>query len=1090
MSCLRLTLAVLFVTILAALPLRAQLVINELSNGTSGAQEYVELLVVGTPSCANPCVDLRGWVLDDNNGTFATGTGTGIAGGHMRFANDATWQCIPIGTIIVIYNNTDRNPGVPADNLTGANCVYVIPASSTLFERNTTQPSATGVATYAGPYVAGGDWATQGMSNTEDSYQTRAPGALTVPYHAVSYAGNNANTIIYFAGGGGGQVYSMTNGTSNDPFLQTNWTAASASTNQTPGAPNNTANATWIASLNNNCNPITSVVVDLGPDVSVCLGDSITIRATANVTGTFSWPGFPLNNTDSLRIAPTAPIGIIVNFNGGVGCTDADTIAINIIAPPTGGITGNTAICAGQSTTLSATGGGTYNWSTSETTTSITVSPITNTFYDVTVTNSGGCRDTVGISVTVNTQPVGQITGDNNICIGESTTLTASGGTSYEWSTTENTAAITVSPLITTPYSVTVVDVNGCRDSVFALVTVNAPPTVTISGNTAICAGDNTTLTASGGDTYVWSTTATTAAITVSPPTDASYTVTATDTNGCVGTATATVTVGAAVTAAITGDLTICQGESTTLTATGGTIFIWSTSETTNAITVSPTINTTYSVTVSSSPICFDVATVTVNIDAPTVGAIAGDLTICPGESTTLTASGGVSYLWSTAEVTAPITVSPITNTTYTVTVTGANGCLDTVTAVVTIDVAPVATAGPDTIICEGNPVVLTATGGGNYLWSTNETTNTITVTPSTNTTYTVTVTSANGCTATDGATVTVNANNIVLAVDNIAAETCEQVNGQITLQSPSNFVTYVLVENGARIDSVLGGGVFFDLDGGNYTIIATDNNGCQRTITNVLVPETLIPQATVTATTPTCFGDANGTITLTSSTTGLYYSLDGGTPQLSSTFSGLVGDDYQIRVIDSVAGCDNLIDFTLTQPDVLEVSVSPDSTNIVQGEQVELVSTVTGGTTPYSYLWVPSTALDCDTCATVTSTPQDSLTAYTLTVTDTNGCVDTARAVIRVTNEFLITVPSGFTPDGDGNNDFLRPLSNEPIDFTLMIFNRWGEKIYQGDGMPGWDGTYKYERQPIATYVYVIEYTRLLNGDTGYLTGSFTLLR
>ena len=96
----------------------------------------------------------------------------------------------------------------------------------------------------------------------------------------------------------------------------------------------------------------------------------------------------------------------------------------------------------------------------------------------------------------------------------------------------------------------------------------------------------------------------------------------------------------------------------------------------------------------------------------------------------------------------------------------------------------------------------------------------------------------------------------------------------------------------------------------------------------------------------------------------------------------------------------------------------------------------------------------------------------------------------MRVSNEFLITVPSGFTPNSDGWNDFLRPLSNEPITFTLMVFNRWGEKIFEGDRMPGWDGTYKREPQPMGTYVYVIEYRRLLNNTKGYLTGNVTLIR
>ena len=81
-----------------------QLVINEVSQGPTGAKEYVELLVVGTPTCnAIPCMDLRNFIIDDNNGNHATGAGVGIAAGCVRLQNIPFWQCIPYGTIIVFY---------------------------------------------------------------------------------------------------------------------------------------------------------------------------------------------------------------------------------------------------------------------------------------------------------------------------------------------------------------------------------------------------------------------------------------------------------------------------------------------------------------------------------------------------------------------------------------------------------------------------------------------------------------------------------------------------------------------------------------------------------------------------------------------------------------------------------------------------------------------------------------------------------------------------------------------------------------------------------------------------------------------------
>ena len=106
----------------------AQVAINEFSNGTTGAEEYVELVVTGTPACG-ACTDISGWIVDDNNGYFEPGHGSGIASGHMRFANVPQWQCINIGSIILIYNNDDKNPLIPADDPTDAdsNCVYILP---------------------------------------------------------------------------------------------------------------------------------------------------------------------------------------------------------------------------------------------------------------------------------------------------------------------------------------------------------------------------------------------------------------------------------------------------------------------------------------------------------------------------------------------------------------------------------------------------------------------------------------------------------------------------------------------------------------------------------------------------------------------------------------------------------------------------------------------------------------------------------------------------------------------------------------------------------------------------------------------------
>lgn len=132
------------------------------------------------------------------------------------------------------------------------------------------------------------------------------------------------------------------------------------------------------------------------------------------------------------------------------------------------------------------------------------------------------------------------------------------------------------------------------------------------------------------------------------------------------------------------------------------------------------------------------------------------DVDLCEGDSTVLTATGGTSYVWNTGETTASITVSPNVTTTYTVTVSDGTGtATDSVT--VTVNALPIANAGADVTIDQGNATTLTATGGGTYLWSTGATTASITVSPTSTTIYTVTV-SQNGCSTVDDVQVTVNA--------------------------------------------------------------------------------------------------------------------------------------------------------------------------------------------------------------------------------------------------------------------------------------------------------------------------------------------
>ncbi|WP_353777530.1 T9SS type A sorting domain-containing protein [Winogradskyella sp. 3972H.M.0a.05] len=491
-------------------------------------------------------------------------------------------------------------------------------------------------------------------------------------------------------------------------------------------------------------------IANAGSDETICDGESVTLTASGGTD--YLWNTGA--TTQSIEVSPssTTTYSVEVSTND---CSDTDEVTVTVNPSPNVSAGNNVTILYGESTTLTASGATTYQWNTGSTDESIDVSPTETTTYTVTGTTNG-CSDEATVTVTVETVEVTANAGDDQeICEGESVTLTASGGTDYLWNTGATTASITVSPNQTTTYSVTVSNDNGGEDTDEVTVTVTEIPVANAGSDETICDGESITLTASGGTDYLWNTGATTQSIEVSPNSTTTYSVEV-STNDCSDTDEVIVTVNPSPNVSAGNNVTILQGESTTLTASGATTYQWNTGATDESIDVSPTETTTYTVTGTTNG-CSDEATVTVTVETVEVTANAGDdQEICEGESVTLTASGGTNYLWNTGATTASITVSPNQTTTYSVTVSNSLGSEDTDEVIVFVNETPIADAGNDQEICEGETVTLTASGGTDYLWNTGATTQSIEVSPNSTTTYSVEVFS-NDCSDTDEVTVTVN---------------------------------------------------------------------------------------------------------------------------------------------------------------------------------------------------------------------------------------------------------------------------------------------------------------------------------------------
>jgi VCBS repeat protein/type IX secretion system substrate protein/FG-GAP repeat protein len=197
---------------------------------------------------------------------------------------------------------------------------------------------------------------------------------------------------------------------------------------------------------------------DVSNNVSVLLN-----TGTSTLTASFGTP-IPFNTSVNSQSIISA------DFNGdgkvdiAVANDGSDNVSVLLNGVPVVGITGTLIICAGSSTILSGTNAFTYTWSTSDTTSSIVVSPTVTTTYTLTEAN-GVCTATTVATVSVNATPTITISATSNtVCASNTTTLTASGANSYTWSTTETTTTISATPMVTTNYTVTGTDGNGCMN--------------------------------------------------------------------------------------------------------------------------------------------------------------------------------------------------------------------------------------------------------------------------------------------------------------------------------------------------------------------------------------------------------------------------------------------------------------------------------------------------------------------------------------------------------------------------------------------------------------------------------------------------
>ena len=724
------------------------LIINEVSQGPSGSKEYVEFLVIPTSTTQNcqTCMDLRGWIIDDNNGYFSNGntSGTGVAAGAVRFSNDAIWSCIPFGTLIVIYNQADVNTAIPAQDisLSDNNCRLILPASSSLLEYQTVSPGAGNTTYPSSGWTAGGSlWSPLGMSNNDDSFQTYAPTNTLVPTFGVSWGNNNSNNIIYFTGGSGNTVFYFANTNSNDPLLQSNWISGTcaAPDDQTPGLPNNPANAIYIGQLNNSCQPIlpitsTSVISD---ETCSCNG-SVTITPTGGIPSyTYSW-----TNASNTVIGQTATLS---NLCAGTyacevttsnGCTYDTTIVIPLNPAQTTPVFDPVGpFCTGTSFTLpsSSTNGISGTWSPA-------IDNTVTTTYIFTPTDLS-CASTTTLTVQISNSVTPAFSQLGPYCVGDVFTLpnTSTNGIQGVWTPAINTTQ-------TTNYTFTPIN-NTCATTSTMTVVINQSITPSFTPINPICLNGTAPAlpsSSTNGITGTWNPS------TISTTNTGNFNYTFSPSAGqCASVTSINVSITNPLTPTFSAIGPFCINTTPTNLPTQsfeGITGTW------NPSTINTsTVGSSNYVFTPNSGFCATSYTTAIVIGS-TVANAGNDTLICINSPITLSATGTGPFTWNNGVVDG-IPFIPTQTTTYTVS-SSSNGCTatDNVTVIISdpqVDFTLTPTSGnaPLTVTFTNNSI-----GATNFTWDFgNGTTLPINSTTSVNSiytdegVYTITLTAENG---------------------------------------------------------------------------------------------------------------------------------------------------------------------------------------------------------------------------------------------------------------------------------------------------------------------------------------------------------
>ena len=699
-------------------------------------------------------------------------------------------------------------------------------------------------------------------------------------------------------------------------------------------------------------------IFDLGADTSLCPGDTMA-------TGAGGYAAWNWSTTDTLdSIAIFSPGVYHVTVSDTNGCQNADTITVDLY-PVNIDLGSDTMICSGDSITITAgTEYATYLWSTGESSDSITLS--IPGIYDIIVEDTNSCNQYDTIALTYFPPISLNLGNDSFLCIGDTFILDAGPGfTSYAWSSggTSPTIEVTSAGM----YSVTVTDPNGCSGVDSLLLTSIPLPTVDLGTDTSLCPGDTILIGVEGFASWNWSTGETIDSIAIFSP--GVYHVTVADTNGCQNAD--TIAIGLfPVNIDLGVDTLFCLGDSITLTA--GSIYasyLWSTGESTDSITIS--IPGIYDVIVEDTNGCNQYDTIAITYFPPVSLNLGNDSILCTEDTLTLHAGAGfTSYVWATGE-TSPM-LEATSSGVYAVTVTNSDGCSGADSILLTFIPLPTVDLGSDSIFCLGDSIFLDAgTGFVSYDWNSGATTSAIWT--ATTGYHEVTVIDLNGCSTTEGITLSIPT---VTPVD-LGPDTSYCGLDSLLLNGGTGYISYTWSTGEST-------NIIWVHSTGEYSIGVIDPNGCMAHDTIIIDLHPAIP-VDIGPDTSICLGDS-----LFITPTVGYESWEWNSGATSSGIWVSTAGLHTVTVTDTLT-CSGIgsMELTLTSPPTVHLGAD---TSICTGDSLLLDADNAGA----SYLW--STGETSQTLWALTPG------SYSVTVTLISSCA--ASASIEVSSgEYEVNV-------------------------------------------------------------------------------------